>query len=300
MTDVECNIIPNAELFNFINIYNQRFDIIPSDKNHYGAFIEYQDITELREDFLNALMDTIVDWIYRQEKYENLIKKEIEKGKSHATAASVIARSAKQKFRGKKSDNLLSQGQFGELLLFHFIQYCFNAVPLLRKMPITTSANQERFGADAIHFKYEKDKNIIVLGEAKAYTRGSFNQAFEKALNSIVDTFNNHRDELNLYIHEDFLDEKLNDIAERYLSNTLKNVEVRLVCIVAYNESIKIEEQSEIEIRDKIKSIIAERYSKFDKSKIKLDKNKILNRITYIVFPIWKLEELVKKFQDNL
>lgn len=294
------DLATNEELFNYINVYNQRFDILPAEKDHYGAFIEYQDIKELREDFLYALIDTIVDWVYSQEKYKNLMAYEIAKGNTESVAASTIIRAAKLKFRGHKSDKLLSQGQFGELLLFHFIQRCFHAAPLLRKMPITTSAHQERFGADAIHYKNEDDANIIFLGEAKTYTKGSFNKAFETALDSIMETYANHRNELNLYIHEDFLDKKLNDIAEKYLNNTLKNVEVRLVCIIAYNETKKIEADSEVEIRESIKNIIKERYSGFDKSKIKIDENKILKRITYIVFPIWKLEELVNMFQDNL
>lgn len=37
-------------------------------------------------------------------------------------------------------------------------------------MRITTSKSHERFGADAIHFKIENDKPIVILGEAKTYT----------------------------------------------------------------------------------------------------------------------------------
>ena len=37
-------------------------------------------------------------------------------------------------------DELLIQGQFGELLLFHFIQKFMQATPLLRKMKIATSS----------------------------------------------------------------------------------------------------------------------------------------------------------------
>ena len=38
------------------------------------------------------------------------------------------------------------------------------AVPLLRKMKITTSSQHERFGADAIHYKVENGKNINNFG----------------------------------------------------------------------------------------------------------------------------------------
>ena len=123
------------------------------------------------------------------------------------------------------------------------------AVPLLRKMCITTSAQHERFGADAIHYKIEGDKNIIVLGEAKTYSRSyKFNKALEDAISSILNTYKTHRKELNLYVHEDFLDQEMNDVAEAYLENKLKNVEIHLVCIVVYYETKKLKNQTEIEI----------------------------------------------------
>ena len=132
-----------------------------------------------------------------------------------------MQRKALQKFRKGSEDKLLVQGQFGELLLFHFIQKCMKAIPLLRKMKITTSSQHERFGADAIHYKIENEKNIIVLGEAKTYSsKYKFNVAFEDALNSILNTYKTHRDELNLYVHEDFLDKDMDMIAEAYLDKT--------------------------------------------------------------------------------
>ena len=37
-----------------------------------GACIDYQDIQELREDFLDDLIDTVVDWVYSAKKYAQL------------------------------------------------------------------------------------------------------------------------------------------------------------------------------------------------------------------------------------
>ena len=86
-----------------------------------------------------------------------LKEKETKKGKSEATAHASVQRRARDKFRKGSGNTLLVQGQFGELLLFHFIQKCMKAVPLLRKM-ITTSSQHERFGADAIHYKLRTEK----------------------------------------------------------------------------------------------------------------------------------------------
>lgn len=300
--DVERRIINNDALFNNIHVVHQNFDIIPSENKHYGTSIEYQDLTELRDDFLNELFDTIVDWVYSSEKYAQIKSTAIKKGKSEQAANSEIQRKAHEKFRGNKtSESLLIQGQLGELLLFHFIQRFQKATPLLRKMKITTSNKHERFGADAIHFKFENEKPIIILGEAKTYTSEyHFNQAFADALESILTTYKLHRKELNLYVHEDFLDDDMNEIAEKYLNNTLSNVEVRLVSIVVYNETKKINITEQGDIRKQIDKIIIDRYKSFDKNKIDISENAILKRITYIVMPIWKLDELAQNFQDKI
>ena len=239
--DIKEKLVKNNPLFKDVHIIKQKFDILPADREHYGVNIDYQDIQELREDFINDLLDTVIDWVYSHDKYEELKKKEIRKGKSEAAAFSTIQRKARQKFRKSRGDELLVQGQFGELLLFHFIQRCMEAVPLLRKMKITTSSQHERFGADAIHYKIENEKNIIILGEAKTYSsRYRFNNAFEDAITSILNTYKTHREELNLYVHEDFLDPEMNEIAEEYLEKTLRNVEIQLVCIIVYHETKKL------------------------------------------------------------
>lgn len=298
--DIEARLIKNDALFKNIYVVEQRFDIVPEDHTHYGAAISYQDLMELRNDFLEQLVDTVVDWVYSSEKYADLKTRFIESGKSDGAAANQVVRKAKSKFRSG-DDKLLIQGQLGELLLFHFIQRFKGAVPLLRKMPITTSAEHERYGADAIHYKIENGKNIIVLGEAKAYTSEyKFSSAFKKAIDSILDTYKRFRGELGLYLHEDFLDNDMDAIAESILENTLPNVEVELVSLVLYNENQVVSGNNESEIKEQIKNIVQNRYKDFDNKKIPIEDNPILRRITYIVFPIWKFEELATEFQNML
>lgn len=299
---IKDHLIKNDALFNYIHVIEQNFDIIPDTHNHFGACIDYQDLTELRDEFLRQLYDSIVDWVYSNEKYNELKNIAIKNGKTDAAASSEITRRARDKFRANRDSNdILVQGQFGELLLFHFIQRFQKAIPLLRKMKITTSTEHERFGADAIHFKYENKKPIIVLGEAKTYTSNyKFTQAFEDAITSILKTHQNHRKEINLYVHEDFLDPEMDQIAEQFINNNLKNVEVHLVCIVVYNEKSDIKGNSREEIIQKITNVIENKYADFDKKKIDLETNSILKRVTYIVFPIWKLDELAKTFQQMI
>lgn len=296
--DIKKRLINNDALFNNIYVIEQTFDIFPNDHPHFGAAISYQDISELRNDFLNHLVDTVVDWVYSSEKYNDLKRQFIATGKSEAAAVSQIIRKAAQKFR-RGEDTLLIQGQLGELLLFHFIQRIKQAIPLLRKMPITTSPAHERYGSDAIHYKVENDKSIVILGEAKAYTsKYKFDAAFDDAVKSILNSYANLRNELNLYLHEDFLDKELDLIAESLLNNTLPNVKYELVSLVLYNENQKIAVTNEADIKEQIEKIIQERYRSFDNSKIDINGNPILKRITYIVFPVWNFDKLAKEFQD--
>lgn len=300
--DIESKLINNDALFNNIHIIQQNFDIIPNKDTHIGANIAYQDIRELRTEFINELYDTIVDWVYDSEKYQELLKKEIQNGKSRAAASSAVQRKAKEKFRGDgECDKLLSQGQMGELLLFHFIQKFMKATPLIRKMKITTSSEMERFGADAIHYRKDDDKNVFVLGEAKVYTSDyQFNSAFKNSLDSILNTYENLSKELNLYVHEDFLSPELDEIAESYLNNTIDNPHLELVCLVMYNENKKINVLSDDSVYSQIERIIEDRFKNFDNSKIDIETHPILSRINYIVFPVWKLEELATEFQNKI
>ena len=49
--DILKRLVKNDALFRNIHVITQNYDIIPKDKNHMGAYIEFQDLNELREDF---------------------------------------------------------------------------------------------------------------------------------------------------------------------------------------------------------------------------------------------------------
>ena len=72
--DIAKRLIKSNALFKMIHVTLRRYDILPSNKKHIGAYIEYQDIKELRDDFLDELADSIVDWIYSSEKFSELKK----------------------------------------------------------------------------------------------------------------------------------------------------------------------------------------------------------------------------------
>ena len=59
--DIDKRLINNDSLFKNIYVISQKFDILPDNDEHYGASIDYQDIRELRNEFLEELYYSIVD-----------------------------------------------------------------------------------------------------------------------------------------------------------------------------------------------------------------------------------------------
>uniref|UniRef100_UPI003FD6E4CA hypothetical protein n=1 Tax=Ruminococcus bicirculans (ex Wegman et al. 2014) TaxID=1160721 RepID=UPI003FD6E4CA len=80
--DIQDRIINNDALFNNIFVVQQKFDIVPEDTEHIGTSIAYQDLTELRDEFICELYDTIVDWVYSSGKYTEIKNAAISKGKT--------------------------------------------------------------------------------------------------------------------------------------------------------------------------------------------------------------------------
>lgn len=91
----------------------------------------------------------------------------------------------------------------------------------------------------------------------------------------------------------------MDEIAELFLRKRLHPVEVDLVCLILYNDTNKIATTNEEDIKSQIKHIIEKRYTEYDNVRIDLGQNPILNRITYIVFPVWKFDELTKAFEKQ-
>jgi hypothetical protein len=298
-TNINKLLLKNAAFFNHVHIINQKFDILP-DKRHYGMAIDYVDLKESREQFVRELVNTILDWVYSQAKQSFILTELKSEGRSNANANMELVQKAFEKFR-KSDDGKLLHGQFGELLLANCLQYLFQAIPILRKMAIATSPAHERFGADAIHYATVDNAPIFYIGEAKCYTSTySFNVAFEAAIKSILNEYDNITTEIRQYLHEDFLEPDIEQIATDLVNGKLKNARYRLVSIVAYEENSKKTGKTRAEIIKNIDAIIIEKYKKFDKKKFDIYNTPILDRITYIVFPVWEFDKLIEGFAKSI
>jgi hypothetical protein len=268
------------------------FSLRPN-RPHVASSINYTDIKCRKDDFLRELINTIASWVYSKAKAKTLLDQRLsETDNDYANASAFLTMQAFSKFRPG-----YPQGQFGELLLFNFIQYFFEAVPLLRKMRITTSVGHERYGSDAVHIKKDGKTTILILGESKCYeTDYQFKKAFSTSLESIVNTFNSFDKELNLYTYDDFIEPELQDLAKRYKQGQLNGAHFELVCLVAYNETKSISGENESEIKASIQSIIQERCESLESALFNAIEHKLLNRLNYIIFPVWELDSLLDDF----
>jgi hypothetical protein len=283
-------------LLNHVYWFKQNLNLKPQ-KDHIGSAIEWTDIDERRHDFLKELVNTVSNWVYSKSKSKQIVDERLLRvSGDHANAYSFLTTQAFSKFRPGNP-----QGQFGELLLFNFIQYFFEAAPLLRKQRITTSTGHERFGADAIHFKKNGSNNIIILGESKCYRSNyRFRNAFETSLESITNTVSNFDKEMDLYVYDDFIEPELEETAKSYKAGELKNVYYELFCLVAYNESRALNGSKEDEIKQSIEEIIFDRCNSIGPECFEKIEMRILNRINYVIFPIWQFDKLLDDFMKRV
>jgi hypothetical protein len=287
-------------LMNHVHFVRQSFNLLPA-KDHHGASINYIDLKEFRDEFCTELINTISEWVYSQKKAKKLIQEFEKQGRSYQNAIQAFNQHTFGKFRDRNTRKFFLQGQFGELLLFNFLQHFFSAVPILRKMPIRTSSATEVNGADAIHYNFENGTHLLYLGEAKSYTRKyAFKQAFGDALQSIVKTYHTHLKELELYIYDDFIDDRLIKIAQDYKNGLLTNVEVHLVSIIAYHENSQLQLTNEAEIKRQIMQVIEEKGKSLERDIFNLIPSGLHPRFNYVIMPIWEMDILLAEFQKRL
>ncbi len=268
-------------------------------KEHIATCIDYSDLLEMRDDFVSELFSTVVTFVYSHTKQIELKDCFKNEGRDDSAAWCKVASNAIGKFR---ISNL--KGQFCELLLFNLLQHYYKAAPLLRKMPITTNPGVERHGADAFHIAHKNEGYIIYVGEAKAYNRkddSSFEAGMKDAIEDVIDKHTNHREELKLYIYDDFISPELEDIARKYKNGELKNIEIHLVCIVAYDNKDCIKKDSrEAALESTIDSVRKRTASIRETEWFKTIPAELLPRFNYIIFPIKQLDELIEVFKSKI
>lgn len=281
-------------LMNHVYFVEHQFSLLPS-KNHHLTAINFTSIHERKDDFLTALINTVSNWVYSKAERDKILDEQEHESGDRALAGAFLTNAANQKFRPGYPN-----GQFGELLLFNFLQHFFHAVPLLRKQRITTNIKLERNGADAIHYKQENGEHIFVLGESKCYESDyKFRDAFCKSLESIKTTLDSFSKELGLYTYDDFIENDLLQVAKAFKKGTLANTRIDLACLIIYNERKTLTKKDEKQIKADILKIVNERCALIQKDDY-AGITDVIDSIQYIIFPIWALEDLLNEFQKKV
>lgn len=277
--------------------FRDSFSLLP-DKNHIATCINHSDLLEMRDEFVEELVATVVPFVYSKQKRAAILDKLVKEGRDEHGAYHFLLKRSREKFRSYSL-----QGQFSELLLSTLLQHYFRAAPLLRKMPITTNPALERNGADAIHIGMADGVYQLYIGEAKTYNRatGGLQDAMKDAVTDVISHFKGHRKELDLYVYEDFIPPDLEAIAENYKRGKLQNVEVHLVTIVTYDykeDFIGLDRSSRLQsVIDSIQRDTAT--LKTSKAFSSIEPH-LLPRLNYIIFPVREMNKLIDAFAKEL
>ncbi len=293
--DIESLLAKTDAFINTMYYVKDSFGLIPN-KEHIGTCINFADLMEMREEFIKELVATTVKYVYSKDQQNKIKRQLMDEGRDESDAAMMLAMRVREKFR---KDDL--KGQFSELLLFNLLQYHFKAIPLLRKMSITTNPNLERNGADAIHIAKVDEGYVLYLGEAKTYDRKQYglSNAIRDSLESIIEHYNSHRKEINLYIFEDFIPAEIEDIAKKYLRGKI-NLEVHLVCMVSYDIKDDISGSNRRENLNNIIECIKAESKRIHSTTFKKIPINLHPRLNYIIFPVKEMDKLLSDFKKRL
>lgn len=106
MENYERLLIDCSSLFQNLQVIEQEFEIIPKG-NHFGLSVASTDLIERREDFVEELVDTVVDWVFSKAEQEDFFSKRSGEGDSLGRISEKIVRNAKKRFRTNSDPNLI-------------------------------------------------------------------------------------------------------------------------------------------------------------------------------------------------
>jgi hypothetical protein len=286
-------LVNTTKLFNALHVFQFNPSLQP-DRDHTGSHIALTDFKFNNSRLIQGLRESIVDWVFSKPDAKRIFDDAYGPAGDLSSAAATLYGSARETIRLSQP-----QGQFGELLLSFFLQHLFQAAPLLRKQPVRTSDNHERFGADAIHYKGTVGNDIYV-GESKCYKSSyQFPAAFKESITSMEKTLTTFHDEIRKFVAGGFIEPELKEVAEKILSNKLDPINLHPVSIIIYNETKKFSAAGG-DMKQQIRDAIIHQCSKIDKTVYEDLDDLTLSRFTYIIVPVWKLDELLEQFVESL
>lgn len=112
-------------------------------------------------------------------------------------------------------------------------------------------------------------------------------------------TLTTFHDEIRKFVAGGFIEPELKEVAEKILSNKLDPINLHPVSIIIYNETKKFSAAGG-DMKQQIRDAIIHQCSKIDKAVYEDLDDLTLSRFTYIIVPVWKLDELLEQFVESL
>lgn len=149
------------------------------------------ELEQVKEEFYNTLFEDIPEFAFG--------KRQVEKRLNNNTSIVRISREAFKKIysipeikeasdyylnNNEVEDKHLKKGEFGELILYHFLNHYFQAESLISKIYFKDSNNLAAHGFDAVHVNVSNRE--LWLGESKLYQDG------KSAIRELVKDLNTH------------------------------------------------------------------------------------------------------------
>lgn len=294
--DMDTNklLAPTHKLFEALEVFQVATTLLPS-KDHYASHVKLLDFTFNRAHLVNRLKHSIVDWVFCKAEARKIFNDEYGAEEDLSAATAALYQAARETFRP-----YAPQGQFGELMLSAFLQHLFQAAPLLRKQKVRTSDSHERFGADAMHYSNSAGSHLY-LGESKCYKSSyKFGQAFSESLKSMNTTLGSFPVEIKKFSVGSFIEDDMKPIAEKILKNELSDLIIHPTSIIIYNEISKLTGANSSEMKKEIQDVIVKQCGKIAPETYQAIPEAALARMTYIVMPVWGLDELLEEFENAL
>lgn len=149
------------------------------------------ELEQMKEEFYNTLFDDIPNFAFGERQVEKRLKESKNIIKITREALKKIydipeIREAKDYYFNsqKVEDKYIKKGEFGELILYHFLHHYFDAEALISKIYFKDSNNMSAHGFDAVHVNVSKRE--LWLGESKLYQNSNL------AINELISDLYNH------------------------------------------------------------------------------------------------------------
>jgi hypothetical protein len=285
------------------NLYKNLFASIENEKVATAILrFHYIKFDPNNEPKFDLLVDTLIDHITQ---YALSVSKRYKKDdKDNESYRNKMYREARNLFR--KSSKT---GEFGEMILWFFLESILKAPQVVAKMDLKTNRNDEVKGADGIHVNITNDDILeIIFGESKLYADLSkaITEAF-KSIEHFFDTKQYKREYSLITEHFKWLKNEQGKKVLDFISGKIEDgeVKIKVACLIGFdwNEYKKLENQEE-----RLK--LVEEFEELYKNKASKIKNSITAKFSnfkydqyefdFFFLPFKSVDEIRKNFKDEL